>query len=391
MQKGYWEDSTKLQFDGEVTGAEETPEGVVVRFGTTYFYPESGGQLADRGTVAGIPVLTSHQDERGPFVVLPHGSDIQSGQTFPCVVDAECRGRHTQLHSVQHLVSRLLENKGIHTLSFHMTEEDASIEIDTPGLSSDMIDEIEDTTERMIWKCLPVDTVFVDASDVRRYNMRKIPELSGGPLRLVRIADFDTNPCGGTHVHSTGEIGGFAITHADKVRGNVRLYFVAGRTATSFRRHQRQVLEEVEHQLTCGLDDIASSVSHVRELEHRTNRQIKSLLAPSAEEIVRRVQAQIREKGRAVLVMESVPGELMHAVMKKLGDVAGAVCLVTYPDEGSSGQFVCSVPEGDEARLTAFSARMKESFGARMGGSAHMVQGKLEVRVNSEQLEPFLA
>ena len=53
MQKGYWEDGSKLQFDGIVTATAETEQGLVVRFEKTYFYPECGGQLADGGTVGG--------------------------------------------------------------------------------------------------------------------------------------------------------------------------------------------------------------------------------------------------------------------------------------------------------------------------------------------------
>jgi len=129
MQKGYWEDGNKLQFDGIVTAAAKTEQGLVVRFEKTFFYPESGGQLADGGTVGGTSILDAQQDDAGPYVLLPPGSSADVGQHLLCIVDAERRGRHTQLHSAQHILSRLLDDRDIRTLSFHMTEEEASIEV----------------------------------------------------------------------------------------------------------------------------------------------------------------------------------------------------------------------------------------------------------------------
>ena len=61
MQKGYWEDGSKLQFDGIVTATAETECGLVVRFEKTFFYPECGGQLADGGTVGGTTILDAHR------------------------------------------------------------------------------------------------------------------------------------------------------------------------------------------------------------------------------------------------------------------------------------------------------------------------------------------
>ena len=69
MQKGYWEQGSKFQFDGIVTETAETERGLVVRFEETYFYPECGGQLADGGTVGGVAILDAQQDSEGPYAV----------------------------------------------------------------------------------------------------------------------------------------------------------------------------------------------------------------------------------------------------------------------------------------------------------------------------------
>jgi len=391
MQKGYWEDGSKLQFDGIVTATAETEQGLVVRFEKTFFYPESGGQLADGGTVGGTTILDAQQDDTGPNVVLPSGFSTEIGQHLPCVVDAERRGRHTQLHSAQHILSRLLDDRGIRTLSFHMTEEEASIEVEAAAVSSSVLTEIEDAVERAIWRCLPVETLVVDVADIAAYDVRKVPELAGGPLRLVRIGDLDTNPCGGTHVVSTGEIGAFAIVRTDRVRGNTRLYFVAGRTATACYRRNDAVLREIEQQLTCGLGDISASVARLQQRDHDAARQVKGLLVMAADELAHQALDEITSHGVAVMVLDGVPAELARMVTAKLTSAPGPLCVLVYPGGGTDGQFVCSVPTGSEALLATFGALMKESFGARSGGTGRVIQGKVDTRLTLDQLKPLLA
>ncbi|MFA4932071.1 MAG: hypothetical protein WC625_04125 [Caldisericia bacterium] len=390
MQTGYWEDGSKLQFDGVVTAAAETERGLVVRFEKTYFYPECGGQLADGGTVGGTTILDAQQDDAGPYVLLPPGFSADVGQHLFCVVDAERRGRHTQLHSAQHILSRLLDERGIRTLSFHMTEEEASIEIEATTVSDKVSMEVEDAVERAIWRCLPVETLFVDAADVAAYDVRKVPEFAGGPLRLVRIGDLDTNPCGGTHVASTGEIGAFAIVRTDKVRGNTRLYFVAGRTATAYHRRNDVVLRDIEQRLTCGLGDISASIVKLQQRDHDAARQVKGLLAMAADELAHQALDEIASHGVAVMVLDLVPTELARMVAARLTSAPGPLCVLIYPGSGTDGQFVCSVPTGSEALLATFGARMKEAFGARSGGAGRVIQGKVDIRLTPDQLRPLL-
>lgn len=390
MQKGYWENGCTFEFDGIVTATEQTERGLLVRFEETFFYPESGGQLADGGTVGGMRIVDAQQDDTGPFVILPPGSLVNVGQHLSCAVDMEKRGRHTQLHSAQHILSRVLDDMGIRTLSFHMTEEEASIEIEVAALAGEVLAQVEDSVERTIWQCLPVDTLFVEAADVAAYDVRKVPELAGGPLRLVRIGNLDTNPCGGTHVASTGEIGAFAIVRTDKVRGNTRLYFVAGRTATAHYRRNEAVLRGAEQELTCGVGDIVASISKLHQRDRDLTAQVKGLLMMAADDLAHRALDEIASYGVAVMVLEGVPTELARMVTAGLASPKGPVCVLVYPGSGPEGQFVCSVPVGSEALLATFTAHMRETFGARSGGAGRVIQGKVDIRVTSDQLKPLL-
>ncbi len=390
LQKGYWEDGARLEFSGTVRAVFETQAGRAVRFEKTYFYPESGGQLADGGTAGGEVVLDVQQDDQGPYVVLARGVHINSGDIVECSVDAEKRLRHTQLHSAQHILSRLLDDTGIQTLSFHMTEDQASIEIDVPTLSEEHISELEDAVERIACKCLPVQTLLVDAADLSAFHVRKVPELAGGPLRLVCIGDLDTNPCGGTHVMSTGEIGSFVITGSDRVRGNLRLYFAAGRTATAYRRKEHQVLEQARQLLTCGIDDVVPAVERLQKRDRDLGRQVKNLLAMAADETAHRILERISGPGAIAAVLDGVPAEFGRLVAARMGLVQNPFCIVIYPSGSADGQLLCIVPAGYEQLLDSFGSEMKERYAARIGGSGRTLQGSIVGRVTESQLESLL-
>lgn len=389
-QKGYWEDGTIFEFEATVSAAEGNARGLVVRLDKTYFYPESGGQLGDGGTVAGVEVVTAQQDDLGPYVVLPVGTLLQAGEHVVCTVDAERRGRHTQLHSAQHILSRILDNQGIATLSFHMSDQDASIETSMPEVDERFLLDTEWAVEREIWRCLPVETLFVSPDDLGKYDVRKVPELRGGPLRLVRIGDLDTNPCGGTHVRSTGEIGGFAITRTDKVRSNVRLYFVAGRTETAYRRQQQRVLDVLEGKLTCGLEDLSGAVDKLQRHGHELTRYVESLSSLVGDSLRQHLRELATVDGVGVTVLDWVPVELAHAVIGGVSSEEQAICVVVYPEGGSEGHFVCHVPVQSPGVVDFLRTRMREQFGAKCGGSSHIVQGKLSRRISVEDMSRVL-
>jgi alanyl-tRNA synthetase len=391
MQKGYWEDTGIFTFNGVVTGVAESPPGLVVRFEKTYFFPESGGQLADGGTVGSYPLVDAQQDDDGPYVVLAKGALVAVGDVVRCSVDVEKRLRHTQLHTAQHILSRLLDDAGIRTLSFHMTEDQASIEIDTPALSEDDVSRIEDQVERVIWSCLPVQTVLVSAADLRNYNVRKVPELAGGPLRLVRIGEMDTNPCGGTHVACTGEIGSFVVTGMDRVRGNVRLYFAAGRTATAHHRKEHLALAGAERLLTCGAADVVAAVARLQQRDRDADKQNRGLLAMAVKGLVRESEERISRVGVAVVVVDGAPAELARMAAAEMSASTGPFCVVVYPTGGNDGLFACTVPAGREDLLGSFGSRLKELYGARLGGSGRSLQGKITARVAPSELEGLLS
>jgi hypothetical protein len=128
----------------------------------------------------------------------------------------------------------------------------------------------------------------------------------------------------------------------------------------------------------------------LQQRDHDVARQVKSLLAMAADELAHEAVDEIASHGIAVMVLDGVPTELARMVTAKLTSASGPVCVLIYPRGGTDGQFVCSVPTGSEALLATFSARMKETFGAKSGGAGRVIQGKVDIRMTLDQLKPLL-
>ncbi|MGE5548860.1 MAG: alanyl-tRNA editing protein, partial [Bacillota bacterium] len=103
-----------------------------VSLAETAFYPEQGGQLADRGTIDGMPVESLYEKDHTVYHVLPAAPE---GSVVSCKLDFARRFDHMQQHTGQHVLSAVFDMLyKADTSSFHMGEEDASVELSMPDI-----------------------------------------------------------------------------------------------------------------------------------------------------------------------------------------------------------------------------------------------------------------
>lgn len=210
---------------------ERGAESTRVVLESTAFYPTSGGQPHDLGTIDGIRVLDVVDEGNRIIHVLE--APLQRNEAN-CKIDWARRFDHMQQHTGQHLLSSVLADLyAFETVSFHMGADSCTIDLATPTLSRDQIEAAEVRANSVIHENRPVRADFEDASKVT--GLRKKTERTG-TIRVVTIDQFDRSACGGTHVRNTGEIGAILLRSTDKVRGNIRLEFVCGSRAVKFAR-----------------------------------------------------------------------------------------------------------------------------------------------------------
>ncbi|MFC4449523.1 alanyl-tRNA editing protein [Halorussus aquaticus] len=209
----------------EATATEATDDYVVLD--GTYFYPEGGGQPADRGelswddgSAAVTKVRKNHGDVRH-YVEDVEGDLPDPGDPVRGEIDAERREAHRRMHTAQHVVSRVvLDEYGAATAGNQVHADRSRIDFEPAEFSAADVERIERLSNEAIERDLEVTKAERPREEVEerteegRALLDLIPD-HVDPLRVVEIEDFDYCPCGGTHVDSLGDLGRVEITNRE--------------------------------------------------------------------------------------------------------------------------------------------------------------------------------
>ncbi len=269
-EKLYYHDTRLREFTAHITARQETERGPAVCLDRTAFYPTSGGQPHDTGTLNEIPVLDVWADEAGEIWHLlaqtPDSASV-SGQ-----IAWERRFDHTQQHTGQHLLSAAFMHlcQGA-TFGFHMGRTTSTLDIALPHLSWETASQVEDEVNRVIWEDRAINARFVTAEELAQITLRRQPKVSG-PIRVVSVAGgYDNTPCGGTHATRTGEVGLVKLTRIERYKGNVRVTFLCGGRALRDYRRALRTLQQLSRQLTVGQEELPDALARLQE-EVKTTR-----------------------------------------------------------------------------------------------------------------------
>jgi alanyl-tRNA synthetase len=195
-----------------------------VELDRTAFYPTSGGQPFDTGTLGAARVVDVVDREDDIVHVLDR--EAAEGPVHGRI-DWDRRFEHMQQHTGQHVLSAAFDRLlGARTESFHLGSASATIDLGREVSPRD-IERAEREANRIVWEDRPVHIRFADAGEAAKLPLRKEPA-RGGQLRLIEVEGFDISACGGTHVARTGAIGIVAVAGWEKFRGGTRIEFVCG-------------------------------------------------------------------------------------------------------------------------------------------------------------------
>lgn len=240
-QRLYHQDSYLKDFRGRVVGLARWKGKPAVELDRSCFYPASGGQPSDRGDMEGLPVVEM-TDTRGRLLhVLERGS-LAEGQEVQGTLDWDRRFDHMQQHTGQHILSQaFVQVLDWDTVSFHLGRELCTIDLTGDALTPELIYQVEDTANRIIIECRPIQVHLVDARRQSEFPLRK-PSEREGMLRIVEISDFDFSACGGTHCRSTGEVGLIKIRRWERAKKRARVeFYCGGRAFRDYRWKNRAV------------------------------------------------------------------------------------------------------------------------------------------------------
>jgi alanyl-tRNA synthetase len=287
----YYDDSYTTRFEGAIATPGRHAGRPAVELESTYFYPESGGQEADRGSLGGLSVIDVQADDDGRvWHVLDRPFEGGSGAAVAGEVDWARRFDHMQQHTGQHILSAALERVlDAPTLSSHLGEERSSLEVGLADVGWEHIARVEDAANQVVWSDLPIMRHWVTNQELGRFQLRKPPQVSGR-IRIVEIPDWDQSACGGTHTNRTGEVGGIKIVRWEKVRGNVRFEFLCGGRALKDHAWRTEALVEAARRRTLKdrelIAHLERALSERDELQKRVTELSERLIVAEAKERV---------------------------------------------------------------------------------------------------------
>jgi alanyl-tRNA synthetase len=260
----YYDDSFQREFDAGVVSCEPVVHGGAgaweVLLDRTAFYPTSGGQPNDVGRLGEARVLDV-RDEDAEIVHIVD-QELAVGTVHGCV-DWTRRLDHMQQHTGQHLLSAMFQERfGRPTVSFHLGDEICTIDLRGEEPSEAILEGVERAANQVIFEDRPVTTRYGTARQLAELGVRKEVERSG-ILRAIEIEGADLQPCGGTHVKRTAQIGVILVRRCSKIRQDWRVEFVCGGRAERAARQDFLLLRNAAERLGCAPGDVVASAERV--------------------------------------------------------------------------------------------------------------------------------
>ena len=370
----YYTDAYLIEFDAVVRDVLKQDDRWIVTLDRTAFYPTSGGQPFDTGTLGEARVLDVFDLEDGS---VGHVVDreLEKNSRVRGHVDWVRRFDHMQQHTGQHLLSAAFEREvGAKTVSFHLGTSAATIDLDKE-LSVDQISRVEDTVNKVLWEDREICVKFVTANEAEKLPLRKDPSRSGD-LRIIEIKDYDLSACGGTHVHRTGGIGIIAIAGFERFKGGIRVEFVCGYRALQAYRGLKNSVAGGVRLLSVLPDELPGAIERLQTANRQQQKSQEALYDRLATHEAAVLASTGQKLGAATIVTAAVPGWDASGLKKLASEIVRKPATVAVLTSSESPALVVIARSQDLLFETGdVLKQLIERFGGKGGGKGSLAQG----------------
>jgi len=243
----------------------------VVVLDQTLFYPEGGGQEGDRGhLVSGEATITVLDTQKqGPFVLHFTNAPVEAGSSVTCVLDWHRRKQLMDHHTAVHIVggaARRLLGPHIFQAGSHLSEESGRLDITHfHRLTREDLDALEDMANEVLSTVSNTEKSELNRKDadlIHGFDLYQGGAPKGDTIRILKIAEHDTQACGGTHHDEPGQIGSIRVVRSTAVQDGVeRLHIVAGDAAMAYARSQDELIRASAEVFGVHQDDLPKAAS----------------------------------------------------------------------------------------------------------------------------------
>jgi alanyl-tRNA synthetase len=384
----YYDDSFQDNFTAQMLSCVQLAKAEEAGFGPrwgvildqTLLYPTSGGQPNDLGKLGDANVVdVKEQEDRIVHVV---DRPVPDGRVEGCI-DWPRRFDHMQQHTGQHLLSAVLQERfGLITVSFHLGETVSTIDLSGPQPSPLILEGAARAANAVIFEDREITVRYGTAEEFAGQGVRKQVDRKG-VLRAIEIAGIDLQPCGGTHLRHTGQLGLILIRGCTKIRQDWRVEFVCGGRAEKAARQDADLIALLSAALECAAQDLPAAVERLMGEREESAKQIKTLLPRIAESEAMALIAAAAQRADGIrvvaeVVQNLVPGYLQH-LATALARTDRTIALLS---DAQTGNVIFAQNPSSAKDMNALLKKVFEQVPGKGGGSRDFARGALAAGSN---------
>ncbi|KAJ8101096.1 Threonyl/alanyl tRNA synthetase [Lipomyces tetrasporus] len=330
--------------------SDDIQESYEVELKDTILFPEGGGQPSDHGVIvtpeSELPVLAIRRALLTALHKVP--KPIEPNTAVKLEIDWRRRFDHMQQHSGQHLISAILDQLAVPTLAWSLGEKVSYVELPRK-LTDEEVIEVENRCNDVIREGIDI---WVEVPDKSLVNKDKLPDdydAERGILRVVHIGNLDANPCCGTHLKNTREMGSIALLHQLPIRGsNSRLHFLIGDRVRAYARELNNLTRVLNSRLSCQTEEIEAKISRLDSQLRDSLKREKLWRADVVKSDAARIKEELKQDKKSYVYRADGAGlDYFNSLVAEIGHLeASSGVLVLASGAGKNGGALLVIGEG---------------------------------------------
>jgi len=395
--KLYESDSYVRTFDAEVISCKETKINVggketkayAVVLTATAFFPEGGGQYADKGVLDGQTIIDVQIDNEGIYHYV--GKQIEVGKSVHGEIDWSVRFSRMQKHSGEHLLCGIIHGEyGYDNEGFHLTDECVTLDVNGE-LSDEQLSDIERKVNKAIYENVAITISFPEADELAELDYRSKLELTDG-VRLVTIEGYDVCACCAPHVCRTGEIGLVKIIEAAPHRGGTRITMTAGIGAFEDYSNIAKANKSIMAVVSSKRYETATFVSAMQERVQKLQSENTALKKEITGYVINQVKADIlardsQDMSPVLIFTDTLDDVQLRNVINETCNTFSGRVAGFLGNDMKGYRYIISSKDKDE-KLPEFAKMFNQALDGRGGGNQEMIQG--QIKSNREAIEKYM-
>lgn len=358
-EKLYDISSAIKEFEATVLSCENN----VAVLDKTAFFPEGGGQTADKGVIDGVRVLDVREEDGKINHYLE--SNIEVGKTVFCKLDWQERFDKMQNHSGEHIISGIVHSLyGYDNVGFHLSEREMTMDFDGMLTRKDLIT-IEQKANEVVWRGAKFNCYY--PTDLQSIEYRSKLDLTEN-VRIVEIEGCDKCACCAPHVENAGQIGMIKILDFCKNKNGVRLWAVCGERALKDYNERYESDLKISSLLCVPQQEIAQGVEKTLQNIDAIKYQLGGIKRRLITEITNNFES---EEPVSVLFQDGFDIKELQLLSDALHKKTGGIIALFSGMDSEYSFAIC----GDAQKLDVWFKEFKSKLNVRGGGRNGMVQG----------------